>query len=101
MKDNKLIKRDGPEATKIFDSRSLKVDYRTLETILEKGMTVLDVGCGTGSISKDIANRIGDSGKVIGIDNTEKFIISGKETYGNTHNLRLIHADLFDFETDN
>src|SRR5690606_6792552 len=79
--------------------RSLKADYRTLEPILKKGMTVLDVGCGTGSISKDIANIVGDSGKVIGIDNTEKFIISGKETYGNTQNLHLIHADFFSFET--
>lgn len=64
MKENKHIERDG-EASKIFDNRSLKVDYRTLEPILKEGMTVFDVGCGTGSISKDIANIVGDSGKVI------------------------------------
>jgi ubiquinone/menaquinone biosynthesis C-methylase UbiE len=100
MKDNKHIERDGQSATKIFDNRRLKVDYRTLEPILKKGMTVLDVGCGTGSISKDIANIVGDYGKVIGIDNTLKFIESGKETYKNTQNLYLIHSDLFDFETN-
>ena len=44
MKINKQIHRDGQEATKIFDNRSLKMDYRTLEPILEKGMVVLDVG---------------------------------------------------------
>lgn len=100
MKDNKHIERDGEETTKIFGSRSLKVDYRTLEPILKKGMIVLDVGCGTGSISKDMANLVGDSGKVFGIDNTEKFIQSGKKSYGNTQNLYLINADLFDFETN-
>jgi ubiquinone/menaquinone biosynthesis C-methylase UbiE len=100
MKENKHIKRDGQATTKIFDNRSLKVDYRTLESILEKGMIILDVGCGTGSISKDIANIVGDSGKVIGIDNTEKFIESGKETYKNIQNLNLIHSDLFDFESN-
>jgi ubiquinone/menaquinone biosynthesis C-methylase UbiE len=100
VKYNKHIDRDGQSAAKIFDNRSLKVDYRTLEPILKKGMTVLDIGCGTGSISKDIANIVGDSGKVIGIDNTEKFIKSGKETYDNIQNLNLIHSDLFDFATN-
>lgn len=97
MKGNKHINRDGQTATKIFDNRSLKVDYRTLESALKKGMTVLDVGCGTGSISKDMAQMVGDSGKVIGIDNTEKFIESGQETYKDVENLNLIHIDLFDF----
>lgn len=100
MKGNKHIERNGKSAIKIFDNRSLGVDYRTLEPILKEGMSVLDVGCGTGSISKDIANIVGNSGKVIGIDTTEKFIESGKETYKDTKNLSLVHADLFDFETD-
>ena len=99
MKDNKHIERDGQAATKIFDNRSLKVDYRTLKPILKKGISVLDVGCGTGSISKDIANIVGKTGKVTGIDNTEKFIESGKETYKNIQNLNLLHSDLFDFQT--
>ena len=61
MKVNKRIDRDGQAATKIFDNRRLKVDYRTLIPILKKGMLVLDVGFGTGSISRDIANIIGVS----------------------------------------
>ena len=40
MKPNKRIKRDGQTATTIFDNRSLAVDYRTLTSVLEKGMTV-------------------------------------------------------------
>lgn len=52
MKGNKHIERDGQNATKIFDSRSLAKDYRSLIQILEPGITVLDIGCGTGSISK-------------------------------------------------
>jgi len=98
MKANKHIERDGQTATKIFDNRSLKVDYRTLEPILKHGISVLDVGCGTGAISKDIAKIVGNSGKVTGIDNTQKFIESGKATYKYIENLELIHCDLFDFE---
>ncbi len=76
---NKEIKRDGQTANNIFDNRSLEKDYRTLVPILTQGMKVLDVGCGTGAISKDIARHVGPTGKVTGIDNTEAFIISGKE----------------------
>jgi hypothetical protein len=98
MKENKHIERDAQTTTKIFDDRSLKVDYRTLEPILKKGRTVLGAGCGTGSISKDMAKIVGDSGKVIATDNTLKFIERGKETYKNITNLTLIHSDLFHFE---
>ena len=97
---NKHIKREGKSATQIFYNRSLKKDYRTLEPILRTGMKVLDVGCATGAISNDIAKIVGDTGKVIGIDNTKKFIESGKETYGDVPNLHLIHIDLFTYEPE-
>jgi ubiquinone/menaquinone biosynthesis C-methylase UbiE len=99
MKANKHIQRDE-EATKIFDDRCLTNDYKNLATVLKPGMKVLDVGCGTGSISKDIATIVGENGKVTGIDNTEKFISSGKESYQNIKNLELIHVDLFDFNPE-
>ncbi|WP_250318091.1 class I SAM-dependent methyltransferase [Pedobacter sp. B4-66] len=98
MMTSKHIERDEQTGTKIFDNRTLKADYRNLESIIKKGMTVLDVGCGTGAISKDIAQLIGQTGKVTGIDNTSKFIESGKLTYHNITNLELIHIDLFDFQ---
>lgn len=99
MNGNKHIDRSGNEATKIYDNRSLEKDFRTLGPILKEGMVILDVGCGTGAISKDIAKIVGKNGKVIGIDNTKKFIDSGKETYKEIGNLELIHSDLFDFES--
>lgn len=96
---NKQIKR-GEASAKIFDDRSLERDYATLLPILKEGMQVLDVGCGTGAISKGIADRVGKTGSVVGIDDTEAFIESGMETYYSVLNLKLLHADLFLFEPD-
>lgn len=95
---NKTIHRAG-SSTKIFDDRSLASDYRTLVSAIRKGMRILDVGCGTGSITKDIANVTGPTGKVTGIDNTEKFIVAGKENFGDVKNMELVCADLFRFES--
>lgn len=85
---------------KIFDNRSLETDYATIIPILKNGLRVLDIGCGTGAISNGIAKRVGPAGHVTGIDNTEKFIISGRESYKETLNLELFHNDLFTYDSD-
>lgn len=97
---NKTIHRQTDSTTKVFDQRSIERDYATLIPLLRKGMRVLDVGCGTGAISKDIARHVGNTGQVVGIDNTEAFIRSGKETYKYVTNLELIHADLFEYTAE-
>jgi SAM-dependent methyltransferase len=94
---NKRIHRDSQSSTNIFDNRTLEKDYHTLIPLLEPGMRVLDVGCGTGAISSGIARRVAPKGFVIGLDNTAFFIDSGKETYRHVSNLELVHADLFNY----
>jgi ubiquinone/menaquinone biosynthesis C-methylase UbiE len=100
MKINKVIKREGASAAIIFDHRTVENDYATLIPLLKEGLRVLDVGCGTGAISRGVAGYVGKTGFVTGIDHTESFILSGKESYGSVENLKLIHADLFDFEPE-
>lgn len=39
-----------------------------LSPLIEPGMRILDVGCGPGSITIDLARRVGDAGTVLGID---------------------------------
>ncbi|RAV98951.1 class I SAM-dependent methyltransferase [Pseudochryseolinea flava] len=97
---NKVIHRDGQSSATIFDERTVENDYRTLVPLLREGMRVLDVGCGTGSISNGIAKLVGGIGHVTGIDNTAHFIEHGRALYRDTTNLKLIHSDLFNFDTD-
>lgn len=100
MLENKVINRKHQNANQIFNQRNLVNDYRTLIPVLKSGMRVLDIGCGTGSISRDIANRVGKNGFVVGIDNTNSFIESGKKLFEATENLSLVHSDLFEFESE-
>jgi len=100
MSWQKEIKREGKGTAKLFDERSLEADYATLPPLLQQGWRVLDVGCGTGAISKGMALKVGSTGRVTGIDNTAYFIESGKETYADVDNLNLLHTDLFAYEPD-
>lgn len=93
----KEIDRDVDASAKIFDNRSLEKDYTTLVPFLRKGMRILDVGCGTGGITKDIAMRVGPTGFVVGVDNTKAFIDHGRDHFGYVSNMELIWEDLFSY----
>ena len=98
--ENKIIDRTAQLASSIYNQRSLKQDYNTLLPVLKHGLSVLDIGCGTGSITKDIAQAVGTTGYVVGIDNTASFITEGKQLYSGVSNLELLHCDLLDFESE-
>lgn len=87
-----------PEGTSVvLDSRTVEKDYPTLIPLLKKGMRVLDVGCGTGAITKGIAEMVGKEGFVLGIDSSEHLIAKGKEDLKEVTNLELKAVDLFAF----
>ncbi|WP_312790170.1 class I SAM-dependent methyltransferase [Sphingobacterium sp.] len=93
----KFIDRKDQQANKIFERRTLSSDYRTLLPLLSPGMKILDVGCGTGTLTNEVAAHIGD-GTIIGLDNTATFIDSGNELYGSTKNLSLVCSNIFDYQ---
>lgn len=98
--ENKVIDRSAQQANTIYNQRTLEQDYRTLKSALKPGLRVLDVGCGTGSITKDIAELVGPTGYVVGIDHTASFISEGKSQYADVANLEFIYADILNFQTD-
>ena len=41
---------------------------------IRKGMRCLDIGCGSGSVTRAMAEVVGDSGRVVGVDVDEKYL---------------------------
>jgi len=52
----------------------------TIPTLpIEKGMAVLDVGCGWGDMSIQVAEMVGPEGRVVGIDCVEAFLVEARK----------------------
>lgn len=51
-----------------FSERSLEREGAFFLPYLEEGMKVLDIGCGPGALTLGLAERVGPSGSVLGID---------------------------------
>lgn len=67
---------------------------------IRPGMRVLDVGCGPGYASYDLAQLVGPEGEVVAIDQSEFFLAALREGARNRglENIRTIHAPLDTFD---
>jgi ubiquinone/menaquinone biosynthesis C-methylase UbiE len=63
---------DDSHVVKSYQSRAQALVVDGLR--LEKGMRVLDLGCGTGTATLEIASRLEGTGQVVGLDLSEKMI---------------------------
>jgi ubiquinone/menaquinone biosynthesis C-methylase UbiE len=90
-----------PKGTnKVLDRRTLENDFSSLIPLIKKGMEVLDVGCGSGPITKGIAERVGSDGNVIGLDINTDLIAMAKNKFTEESNLTFVNQSLFDFNPD-
>ncbi len=60
---------------------------------IRKGMSVCDIGCGTGTSTAVLARYVGDEGKVIGIDFSDEMLDVAKERFGSLGNIGFISCD--------
>jgi ubiquinone/menaquinone biosynthesis C-methylase UbiE len=60
---------------------------------INKGDSVLDLACGTGAVTKEIQNKIHDSGYVVGVDTSITAIKIAKKWNGKKSNLDFINID--------
>ncbi|RPD41707.1 class I SAM-dependent methyltransferase [Chitinophaga barathri] len=88
-----------PEGTqKVLDKRTLVADNKNLLKYLQPGKHVLDVGCGSGSITKGMAEIAGPGGKVTGIDPGEALIAQAQANYRDVPGLVFKVADVHTFD---
>jgi SAM-dependent methyltransferase len=84
----------------ILDRRTLARDHRRLAALVRPGMRVLDVGCGTGSITSGIARVVGPTGLALGIDRDPVLLRTAQEQHAGVAALRFEERDVFDLDPD-
>ena len=100
-KDTDFMKEDGFQ--EYLRARTLSNTCPILADFLKPGMSVLDVGCSSGSITLDVARAVGD-GHVVGIDPGEDAVAKAAaeaEKVG-VSNAEFLTGDTYslDFEDD-
>ena len=59
---------------------------------LEKGIAILDLGCGTGYLTKVLSDKVGPEGKVVAVDPDGERLKIAREKYS-ANNIEYIHGD--------
>ncbi|GAB3328245.1 methyltransferase domain-containing protein [Larkinella ripae] len=90
-----------PTATNpILERRTVANSNRNLLKHLKPGLSVLDVGCGSGAITRGIAEQVGPQGRVLGIDPGETLIAQARQQADALPQLEFQQADVYRFATD-
>lgn len=85
-----------PEGTqRILSARSLQTAHRRLAALLRPGLTVLDIGCGTGAITRDIAAAVAPHGQVVGVDVNAGLIEEARRVHGAVPGLTFEVCDVY------
>ena len=88
----------------LYEKESLQMQYERglklmdLLCITENGK-VLDLGCGTGLLTKALGERVGPAGKVVGVDPDKARIQLAREKYGSS-NVVFLEGSTDDFPED-
>lgn len=57
------------------------------------GNAALDMACGTGAVSRQLSARVGESGRVVGVDASPRALRIARGWTENSHNLDFVNAD--------
>lgn len=86
-----------PGTERMLDSRTLQTSHRALVRLLRPGLRVLDVGCGTGSITRGIAEAVSPDGSAVGIDVSADLLERARKAGKDTRTLHFVRADILQF----
>ncbi|WWC68332.1 uncharacterized protein I206_102257 [Kwoniella pini CBS 10737] len=84
-------------ASFVYSSQNSSPIFELLDA--KKGEKIIDLGCGTGELTIQIKDLIGDEGEIIGIDSNESMLKSAKEsTLSLNKKINYLKADIQDFD---
>jgi ubiquinone/menaquinone biosynthesis C-methylase UbiE len=83
--ENQICSIEHAGALNLGIRKLLQNPKKILKSYIHEGMTVLDVGCGTGFFTTEISNLVGKSGKVIASDLQEGMLEKLKGKIENKH----------------
>src|SRR5262245_56932214 len=79
----------------ILDTRSLATAHRRLAQFLRPGLTVLDVGCGTGAITLGMAEAVAPDGLTVGLDIHAGLLAQAYRVHGSVPGLVFALGDVY------
>jgi ubiquinone/menaquinone biosynthesis C-methylase UbiE len=80
----------------ILSTRSLAAGHRRLAELVRPGLSVLDVGCGPGSITRGIAEGVAPTGRAVGVDLNERLVEEARRTHAGVGGLTFEICDVYD-----
>ena len=100
MSDSSSRNRNAAEECKHSSFSVQKVDgemFIETEKCPQAGITILDLGCGTGELSAYLAELVGPEGKVVAVDPDKERILLAKECFGEVKNLSFVEGSASNF----
>lgn len=79
----------------VLDARSLAASHRRLADLLRPGLAVLDVGCGTGAITRGIALAVSPDGRSVGVDVNADMIETARRAHAGVPGLAFEVGDAY------
>src|SRR5688500_5509631 len=61
---------------------------------LKKGMSCIDIGCGSGSVTRLMAKMVGETGRVVGVDVDNRYLEYCNRIITSRQNIEFIHDDI-------
>ena len=79
----------------ILDTRTLATAHRRLAQFLRPGLTVLDVGCGTGAVTRGMVEAVAPDGLAVGLDIHAGLLAQAYRVHGNIPGLGFVLGDVY------
>jgi ubiquinone/menaquinone biosynthesis C-methylase UbiE len=102
MLEKARFRADMPATTGgILNARTLEADFKRLHEIMTElspetlDFRMLDVGCGTGAITRGMADILGARGSVLGVDASPVMFEQARQAHGLVSNLEFHIADIY------